>query len=233
MAFLIIEHLTKTYPAETVPALRDVSLAVAAGEVVALMGPSGCGKSTLLNILGSLDRPSGGSFRVAGKTLAEWGALHLFRARTVGFVFQFHHLVSTMTLAENVSAPLVALGIGRRRRLEQACELLREVGLEHRAGFFPNKVSGGERQRAAIARALIAGPQLLLADEPTGNLDSASGEAAVRLMIAQCRQRGATAVIATHNQDVAARADRIIMMRDGAVVPAGDGPGREGGSRLG
>jgi len=136
----------------------------------------------------------------------------------IGFVFQFHHLVSGMTLAENVAAPLIAHGIGRKERHSRALELLKEVGLEHRAGFLPSRVSGGERQRTAVARALVAGPQLLLADEPTGNLDTATGEAVVELILKQSRQKGTTVIIATHNQDIAAKADRIIRMRDGLLV---------------
>lgn len=218
MTFLEIDRVTKTYPGEGVEAVRGGSFSAVAGEVLALMGPSGCGKSSLLNIIGALDLPSSGTVRIDGKSIAEHGPLHLFRARSVGFVFQFHHLVAGMTLAENVAAPLVAQGINRKERLLRAQKLLQQVGLEHRAGFLPNQVSGGERQRAAIARSLVAAPQLLLADEPTGNLDTVIGEAVVKLMIARSRQQGATVIIATHNHEIAALTDRIIEMRDGLLV---------------
>jgi ABC-type lipoprotein export system ATPase subunit len=218
MTFLQVDKLTKIYFGEAVEALRGVSFTAAAGEIVALMGPSGCGKSTLLNIIGALDVPSGGALHIDGKQLAEHGPSHLFRARTIGFVFQFHHLVSGMTLAENVAAPLVAQGIGRKERLDRALELLKDVELEHRAGFLPNRVSGGERQRAAVARALVAGPRLLLADEPTGNLDTRTGNALFNLMISYSRRHEATVIIATHNDEIAAKADRIIRMRDGLLI---------------
>jgi putative ABC transport system ATP-binding protein len=218
MTSLVVNQLYKTYPNDNIHALRGISLTVSSGEIIAVVGPSGCGKSTLLNMIGSLDRPTSGEILVNCKTIAEYGSTHLFRARMIGFVFQFHYMVSGMTLAENVAAPLVAQGIGKRERMSRALELLENVGLEKRADFLPCRVSGGERQRAAIARALIAKPGILLADEPTGNLDSAAGEAVFQLMLKESRDRGVTVIIATHNHEIAAMADRTIKMLDGQLI---------------
>lgn len=218
MAFLEVIDLHKTYVAEAVQALRGVSLSVGEGEIVAVMGPSGCGKSTLLHILGALDQPSSGQVLIADKMISAYGPAHRYRAFMVGFIFQHHHMVSGMTLAENVAAPLVAQGIGKRERLRRAMELLETVGLGHRAHFLPSRVSGGERQRAAVARALAGTPKIILADEPTGNLDSSAGEAVFRLMLTQSREKGATVIIATHNHEIAALADKTVLMRDGQFV---------------
>lgn len=218
MTFLLVDRLSKIYPKDRIQALSGVSFSVSEGEVVAVMGPSGCGKSTLLNVIAALDRPSAGTILYNGRTVAEYGPPHLFRARMIGFVFQFHHMVSGMTLAENVAAPLVARGIARKERHVRALELLKQVGLEQRADFLPNRVSGGERQRAAVARALVGSPKIIIADEPTGNLDSSTGEAVFRMLLASSRDKGATVIIATHNHEIAAQADRTILMRDGQLV---------------
>jgi len=218
MTFLKADKLWKKYPAEAVEALRGASISVGKGEIVAVMGPSGCGKSTLLNIVGALDLPTSGEVLIAGKTIREYGPSYLYRACMVGFIFQHHHMVPGMTLAENVAAPLVAQGVGKRERVRRAIELLESVGLGNRANFLPSLVSGGERQRAAVARALVAAPSIILADEPTGNLDSCSGAAVFRLMLMHSRGRGTTVVIATHNQEIAAMADRTLLMRDGQFV---------------
>lgn len=218
MTFLMVDRLSKIYPKDNIEALRGVTFSVSEGEIIAVTGPSGCGKSTLLNMIGALDRPTSGAVLVNGRAVAEYGQAHLFRARMIGFVFQFHHMVSGMTLAENVAAPLVAQGIARKERQARALEMLKQVGLEQRANFLPCRVSGGERQRAAVARALVGTPKLILADEPTGNLDSSAGESVFRILLARSRDKGATVIIATHNHEIAAMADRTILMRDGRLV---------------
>jgi putative ABC transport system ATP-binding protein len=218
---LIVEGLCRDYESGGVQALREVSFTAAAGRSVALTGPSGCGKSTLLSLIGLLDRPSRGRIQVAGQDLAQVRDAHAFRARQVGFVFQFHHLLPTMTLLENVEAPMVALGLPRRERRERAAAMLDRVDLGARAHFLPAQVSGGERQRAAVARALVNQPALLLADEPTGNLDSRNGQRVVDLLVAQARERGALVLMATHNPEIATALDQRIELRDGAVVQAG------------
>ncbi len=218
MSFLKVDRLSKLYPRDNIEALKGVTFSVSEGEVVAIMGPSGCGKSTLLNMIGALDRPTSGDITINGRLIREYGPTHLFRARMIGFVFQFHHMVSGMTLAENVAAPLVAQGIGKHERMKRAMELLENVGLEHRAHFLPSRVSGGERQRAAVARSLVATPKIILADEPTGNLDSFAGEAVFQLMLTHSRDKGATVIIATHNAEIASLCDRTITMRDGCII---------------
>jgi putative ABC transport system ATP-binding protein len=218
---LIVEGLCRDYESGGVQALREVSFTAAAGRSVALTGPSGCGKSTLLSLVGLLDRPSRGRIRVARQDLAQVRDAHAFRARQVGFVFQFHHLLPTMTLLENVEAPMVALGLPRRERRERAAAMLDRVDLGARAHFLPAQVSGGERQRAAVARALVNQPTLLLADEPTGNLDSRNGQRVVDLLVAQARERGALVLMATHNPEIAAALDERIELRDGALVHGG------------
>lgn len=215
--FLAVRGLSKLYENGQVHALKGITFNVAAGETIALMGPSGCGKSTLLSIIGLLDHPTGGSVEIEGRAQKDYGSSYLFRAQMVGFVFQFHHLIPSMTLAENVEAPLVGLGISRHERRKRAIELLEQMGIGHRARFFPNRVSGGERQRAALARALINSPRLILADEPTGNLDSATGESIMDHLLSHARRNAASAIIATHNPDIAARADRMLRMKDGRL----------------
>jgi ABC-type lipoprotein export system ATPase subunit len=196
--------------------------------VVALTGPSGCGKSTLLSILGLLDQPTYGLVRIAGEDLAQVRSANMFRARHIGFVFQFHHMVPTMTLLENVMAPMIALGVPSAERKHRAAELLAQMGLSARATFLPAHVSGGERQRAAVARALINRPQLILADEPTGNLDSKNGELVINLLIEHARSQSALVLLATHNPEIARAANRQLALRDGrlieSVVPASSTP---------
>lgn len=216
--FLSVRNLEKTYENGQVEVLRDVSFSIASGESVALMGPSGCGKSTLLSIVGTLDTPTSGEILLEGNNLSDVKPKHRFRAKFLGFVFQFHYLVPSMTLVENVETPMIALGVSRKERRERALHLLSDVGLEHRADFLPTRVSGGERQRAAVARALVNRPRLLLADEPTGNLDTITSKTVVEMMLHQARQSAATVIIATHNPEIAAKADRIIQMRDGLLI---------------
>lgn len=217
MSFLTVENLAKTYEMGSVNALSGVSFSAEKGEVVALVGPSGCGKSTLLGLLGALEKPSRGRVLLEGRNIFDVRPLHAFRARSVGFVFQFHHLVPGMTLMENVEAPLLPLGIPRKARSERAKSLLCEMGLGHRLRFLPAFVSGGERQLAAVARALANDPPLLLADEPTGNLDSAAGCRVMDLLLNCARSRGDTVLIATHNPAVADKADRVLRMKDGIL----------------
>jgi putative ABC transport system ATP-binding protein len=211
---------------EDVVALGGVDLAVARGELVALVGPSGSGKSTLLQLAGGLDVPDAGRVVVGGRDLATLSAAERARARRrrIGFVFQFFHLLPTLTVAENVELPLL---LDRRRdRAARVGALLERVGVEHRAGHLPSELSGGELQRAAIARALVAGPELLLADEPTGNLDSATGAAVLALLAEVVAEAGTTLVMVTHDEAAARRADRALHLRDGRLVAA-DGAGAD------
>jgi putative ABC transport system ATP-binding protein len=199
--------------------LTGIDLDVRRGELVALLGPSGSGKSTLLNLIAGLDVPDGGTIEVAGREL---GALSerqrtLLRRREIGFVFQFFNLVPTLTALENVLLPLELTG---RRSPVAAQALLERVGLGGRGASFPEELSGGEQQRVAIARALAHEPKLLLADEPTGNLDSATGERVLDLLTGLVRERGTTMLIATHSTEVVARASRVVALRDGAIVDA-------------
>jgi ABC-type lipoprotein export system ATPase subunit len=202
-----------------VRAVDDVDLDVASGETVAVMGPSGCGKSTLLHLLGGLDRPSGGELWLAGERIDRLGERALARLRRdkVGFVFQAFHLMDELTAVENVELPALLAGRSTRRSRRQARVLLERVGLADRAGFLPSALSGGQRQRVAIARALVSDPQLVLADEPTGNLDSQATIEVLRLFEA-LHAAGQTLVIVTHDSRIAATADRMISMRDGAFV---------------
>jgi putative ABC transport system ATP-binding protein len=198
--------------------LDGVSLEIAAGEVVAVTGPSGSGKSTLLGLLAGLDTPSAGSITVDGVEVTRLGEAELarFRRRTIGFVFQSYHLIPTLTAAENVAVPLELAG--NARPLPTARRLLQEVGLADRADHYPAQLSGGEQQRVAIARAVSLAPPVLLADEPTGNLDSTTGEQIIAVLLALNRQRGSTLVLVTHDAALAARAARTIGLRDGRLV---------------
>jgi ABC-type lipoprotein export system ATPase subunit len=202
-----------------VRAVDDVDLDVARGETVAVMGPSGCGKSTLLHLLGGLDRPSGGELWLAGQRLDQMGerALARLRRTAVGFVFQAFHLMDELTAVENVELPALLAGQSARTARRRADELLQRVGLADRARFLPSALSGGQRQRAAIARALVSDPQVVLADEPTGNLDSQSTLEVLRLF-EDLHEAGHTLVIVTHDARIAATADRLISMRDGAFI---------------
>jgi putative ABC transport system ATP-binding protein len=202
---------------ELVRALADVSLAVEAGELVAVVGPSGCGKSTLLNLLAGVDAPDEGRVRVAGVDLAAASERELVRLRreAIGVVFQAFHLVPNLTAEENVALPLALAG---RRDPARVRGLLARVGLEARRAHYPAELSGGEQQRCALARALVHRPALVAADEPTGNLDSASGAAVLALLDELRREEGAAVVLATHDEAVAARADRVVRLRDGRVV---------------
>jgi putative ABC transport system ATP-binding protein len=202
-----------------VRAVDGVSLEVDPGETVAVMGPSGCGKSTLLHLLGGLDRPSGGEISLAGRRLDQMGekALARMRRTAVGFVFQAFHLVDELTAVENVELPALLAGRSPRVARRRAADLLDQIGLADRARFLPSALSGGQRQRVAIARALSNEPLLVLADEPTGNLDSAATVDVLRLF-ERLHHSGQTLLIVTHDERIAATADRLISMRDGAFV---------------
>jgi putative ABC transport system ATP-binding protein len=207
----------KTYPDGDVRAVRGVSITIDEGEFVAITGPSGCGKSTLLHLLGGLDRPSSGEVDYRGRPLSTLD-LDAFRALQLGFVFQSFHLIPTLTASENVQVPMFESDVPRRERADRARKLLEEVGLSHRAHHLPRRLSVGERQRAAVARALANQPSLLLADEPTGNLDSRA-EAEVLDLLRRLRcERSLTLVIVTHSPEVASAADREVRLRDGLVV---------------
>jgi putative ABC transport system ATP-binding protein len=214
------EALTKHYADGNVQALRGVSLQIAEGEFAAITGPSGCGKSTLLHLLGGLDRPDSGEVRFRGEPLSRLD-LDTFHSRQVGFVFQAFHLMLTLTALENVQIPMFEGPWPRSQRARRAADLLAEVGLEPRSGHRPAQLSIGERQRVAIARALANDPELLLADEPTGNLDSQSQDEILRLLAKLRDRRRLTLVIVTHSQDVARAADRRIAMRDGQIMGSG------------
>ncbi len=219
---VICEHVRKAFEGGRISALEDVTLDIAAGEFVALTGRSGCGKSTLLNLIGALDRPDSGMISVGGQSLAEMSDLAEYRARTIGFVFQFHYLIPTLSALWNVQVPMIGVVPSPRERETRARALLAEVGLADRADDRPGVMSGGERQRVAIARALANHPALLLADEPTGALDSSTGAAVLKLLREVREQYGMTVLMVTNDDDVAHTADRIVRMRDGmltAVTP--------------
>ncbi len=214
--------LTRTYRVGRVPvnALADVDLTVRQGEFVAIMGPSGSGKSTLLNLLGGLDQPTAGAVQLGGQDLAGLSdeALAALRRQTLGFIFQRHDLLPILTVQENVEFPLLLAGRAPADRKRRAAALLAQVGLAEKAYNLPEELSGGQQQRVGIARALANGPRILLADEPTGNLDSATAAEILDLLAALGRQEGLTLVMVTHDEDDAARADRIVRLRDGRVV---------------
>jgi ABC-type lipoprotein export system ATPase subunit len=210
-------EVTRVYPDGDVRALRGVSLAVAQRESVAITGPSGCGKSTLLHLLGGLDRPTSGEVFFEETPLLELD-LDLFHARRIGFIFQSFHLLPTLTALENVQVPMFEASWPRSERVPRAERLLEEVGLSHRRRHLPNRLSVGERQRVAIARSLANEPVAILADEPTGNLDSVTQSEVLDLLGRLRAERALTLVIVTHSPEVAAWADRVVRLRDGRVV---------------
>jgi putative ABC transport system ATP-binding protein len=228
MALIELDHIGKRYDLglSQVHALRDVHVAIEAGEFVAIIGQSGSGKSTLMNIIGCLDVPTTGRYRLAGRDVSELGDDELADVRNleIGFVFQSFQLLPRASALENVELPLIYRGLGRNERRERAAEALKRVQLEDRMKHKPTELSGGQRQRVAIARALVTEPSLLLADEPTGNLDSRTGEEIMRLFL-DLHRKGNTIVLVTHEPKLAARCPRAVRIVDGLVIA--DGPGRE------
>jgi len=204
---------------EPVHALRDIGLTIAAGEYVAVMGPSGSGKSTLLNILGLLDRPDCGSYRFDGieTTTMDEDARARLRQEKIGFVFQVFHLIPRLTAAENIELPMILAGISPVERSRRVSELLEKLGLADRAHHRPAELSGGQQQRVAIARAVAMEPELILADEPTGNLDLASGREVIEVL-EQLNRQGLVLILVTHDHELGGRAQRLIEMRDGAIL---------------
>jgi len=209
--------LVKRYEGADITALAGVSIAVEHGHYLCIMGPSGSGKSTFLNLVGALDTPTSGEVFLNGRALSSERNLDAVRAREVGFIFQLHNLLPTLTSIENVEIPMMGLGVSRAERRKRAIELLGGVGLSHRLNSIATRLSGGERQRVSIARALANRPALILADEPTGDVDSKTGEQIMACIQEARRQSGATLVVVTHNPDVARGADRTLHMKDGVL----------------
>jgi putative ABC transport system ATP-binding protein len=224
---IVADGVSRTYELDgvSVPALRGVSVTVEPGDYLAVVGASGSGKSTLMHLLGGLDRPTGGTLLIGGRDVATLSAPEMARLRNevIGFVFQSFHLLPRTTAQDNVALPLVYRGVGRRERRTRAAAMLERVGLAHRIGHRPNQMSGGEQQRVAIARALVTDPSVLLADEPTGNLDSTTGQSVLALL-ESLNADGVAVVLVTHDRDVAGRARRHIVMRDGLIVDSAGDP---------
>ncbi|MBR4792396.1 MAG: ABC transporter ATP-binding protein [Bacteroidaceae bacterium] len=216
-----VNNLQKIFRTEEVEtwALNDVSFTVADGEFVAIMGPSGCGKSTLLNILGLLDNPTKGSYKLQGVEVATLDENHRtdLRKGVIGFVFQSFNLIDELNVRENIELPLLYMGVPAKERRRRAEEVMERMNISHREKHFPNQLSGGQQQRVAIARAVIAGPKLILADEPTGNLDSVNGQEVMNLL-KELNQQGTTVVMVTHSRHDASYASRIINLFDGSIV---------------
>jgi putative ABC transport system ATP-binding protein len=219
-SLIVVDHLTKQYQPSEPSVLKAVSFTIEKGSFVSLMGPSGCGKSTLLHLLGALDTPTSGTVRINEAIISQFSEaeLALFRQQQLGFVFQFFNLLPTLSVIENVSLPLLLNGYTSHEAHASTMEWLEKVGLSHRAKATPTQLSGGEQQRAAVVRALIHQPLLVLADEPTGNLDSTSGDAVMAILKALALAQGTTIIMATHSEELAQQTDRIIRLRDGVLV---------------
>lgn len=216
-----LEGITKSYEVgkEKIDVLKNIDLYVEAGEFTAIMGPSGSGKSTLMNIIGCLDKPTKGRYFLDGVDVSEYKEVELARVRntSIGFVFQQFHLLPRLTALKNVELPMIYKGIGKKERQERAEEALRKMGLEDRMDHLPNALSGGQKQRVAIARAIVNEPKLILADEPTGALDTKTSQSIMELF-SRLNDEGTTIIVVTHEPEVAAFARRIIMLRDGEIV---------------
>ncbi len=222
MELLKAENLVKVYKTESdeVLALKGVNISLREGEFSLLMGASGSGKSTLLHILGTLDRPTSGKVLYRGEELFKLPEKELarFRNRKVGFIFQFHYLINELTVVENVMVPLLVRGVSEKEARKRAEEVLNSVGLKHRLSHRPFEISGGEKQRAAVARALVTEPEIVLADEPTGNLDSKTAHSVISTMKRLNRETGTTFLIATHNSELESFADNVYFIKDGVIV---------------
>ena len=217
-----IKDLYKSYEDGKIKALNGVSLTIEDGEFVSIIGPSGSGKSTLLNMLGALDVPDSGVIKVAGEDLNSSKKLNEFRAEKIGFIFQLHNLIPNISVRENVEIPMYTQGISSSEMKNLALKLLDDVGLKDKADILPSKLSGGERQRVAIARALANEPSIILADEPTGSLDSKTSSKILKQLIDLHEDKNVTLIIVTHDMDVAKLADRVIEVLDGEIISAGD-----------
>jgi putative ABC transport system ATP-binding protein len=215
---LEVRSLRKSYDDGRIEALRGVDLSIGAGDYVAISGASGSGKSTLLHLLGGLDVPTSGQVFFKGQTLAA-SDLDDYRARQIGFIFQAFYLLPTLSAIENVQVPMLALGLHAQNRAQRAGALLVELGLAHRLNQYPNELSAGERQRVAIARSLANDPSILMADEPTGNLDSVNSARIIEILTGIQKKRGMTLIIVTHENDIANAAPRHIRIRDGRIEP--------------
>lgn len=214
-----INSIIKHYDNGLVKALNGVTFNLSIGEVCSIMGPSGCGKTTLLNLIGALDIPTAGNIFIDGTNLSKIASKAMYRNRTLGFIFQFHNLIPNITLVENVELPTIAIsGMNRVQRRDTALKLLSEVGLDNRTNFLPTQVSGGERQLTAVARALVNSPKILLADEPTGNVDSDTAALIMSIILQRSKKDSMTTLIVSHNKDIARQTERTLLMRDGCLV---------------
>ena len=217
-----LNNITKVYRTKTIEttALNSIDLNVPKGEFLSIMGPSGCGKSTLLNIIGLLDAPSGGSILVDGHEIKKYGskATAKFRNEKLGFIFQSFHLIPDLNVIDNVELPLLYRKISAKERRDMAAKALESVGLANRKTHFPNQLSGGQKQRVAIARAIVGNPEIILADEPTGNLDSVMGDEVMDILTKLNKDNGTTIVMVTHDERMAKKTDRLIRLYDGSQV---------------
>ncbi|WP_256005148.1 MULTISPECIES: ABC transporter ATP-binding protein [Pedobacter] len=217
-----LQNIEKVYRTDTVEtlAINNISLDVAPGEFLSIMGPSGCGKSTLLNVIGLLDEPSKGSVRIDGQEVTSYGDRQLarFRNQKLGFIFQSYHLINDLQVLDNVELPLLYRNVSASERRRLAAEALEKVGLSNRLKHFPTQLSGGQRQRVAIARAIVGNPRIILADEPTGNLDSAMGNEIMNILIGLNQKEGTTIVMVTHDEQMALKTHRLVRLFDGSQV---------------
>lgn len=217
-----LQHIEKVYRTDTVEtqALNSINLDVAQGEFLSIMGPSGCGKSTLLNIMGLLDEPTRGNISIAGDTATRLSDKQLarFRNRTIGFIFQSYHLINDLRVLDNVELPLLYRKASAKERRQLALDALEKVGLSNRTKHFPSQLSGGQKQRVAIARAIVGKPGIILADEPTGNLDSAMGNDVMEILVRLNKEEGTTIVMVTHDENMARKTHRLVRLFDGSQV---------------